>query len=267
MKQILTVSMFSTCEEPVHTLIIDDPGSVKTFAMDLISRNFNGDTTTIGANSTRAGLICNFATGELGALAYSDKKMVLLDELDKISKKEYPYMYELLWSGKTTVHAGNVHDTIKSHFIMIACANPKHGSFKGVPLREIGLPSPLISRFAFVIKTSPLRKEEMQELFYKKIHSSDFKKLPEYYNQWIKLARFHNPEWKVSEEKEKKYINDVIERIVARYKNSELRRDIRMADYIKRIPMAIARANFSDVTDEIIDKSFDLIIKSIESWS
>jgi len=68
MKKALTVSMFSTFEEPVHTVVIGEPGSSKTLAKEIIERNFR-NITTVGANTTRAGLVINLATGEMGALA------------------------------------------------------------------------------------------------------------------------------------------------------------------------------------------------------
>lgn len=63
MKKALTVSMFSTFEEPVHTVVIGEPGSSKTLAKEIIERNFK-NVTTVGANTTRAGLVINLATGK-----------------------------------------------------------------------------------------------------------------------------------------------------------------------------------------------------------
>jgi hypothetical protein len=40
-----------------------------------------------------------------------------------------------------------------------------------------------------------------------------------------------------------------------------------MGDYLRRIAMAFARAEFVDVTDEIIDKAFRLLKTSIDVWN
>jgi hypothetical protein len=39
-----------------------------------------------------------------------------------------------------------------------------------------------------------------------------------------------------------------------------------MADYIRRIPMAIARASFSPITDTTLEEATSIISDSIETW-
>ena len=50
------------------------------------------------------------------------------------------------------------------------------------------------------------------------------------------------------------------------YYATNLRRDLRMADYIRRIPMAIARVSFSDVTDDTLHEASSIVSESIETW-
>lgn len=45
-----------------------------------------------------------------------------------------------------------------------------------------------------------------------------------------------------------------------------LRRDLRMADYSRRIPLSIARTEFKNVTDETLDMALELINQSIDEW-
>jgi hypothetical protein len=71
MKIALTLSLFSTPNEPIHSPVVGDPASAKTMAKDILSQNFS-DVQLIGANSTRADLVINRTNGELGALAFSD---------------------------------------------------------------------------------------------------------------------------------------------------------------------------------------------------
>lgn len=266
LKKAIGVAMFSDFEEPVHVLVIGDPGSSKSFAKEIVLQNFK-DVTPVGANSTRSGLVCSLTTGTLGVLAYSDRKVVLVDEFDKIPEADIEYCYELLSNGKCSVHSARIHQDIKSNFIMIAFANPKHGVFKGRPIEEINLPPTLLSRFCFIIRTQTLSSDERQDLFLKKFYGgSEIKKLSQHYNEWIKLARLHNPQLKVSEEKVREYIKTVNEEIVEKYYGTNLRRDLRMGDYIRRIPISIARSEFSDVTDKTLEKSLEMIKESIETW-
>jgi len=264
MKKAIATSLFSTFEEPVHTLIIGEPGSSKTLAKEIILENFS-DVTSIGANTTRAGLVINLATGELGALAYSDGRVVVVDEMDKIPQQDVEYCYELLSNGKGSVHSAKIHEDIESHFIMIAFANPKGEIFKGDAISQIPLPPLLISRFALIVKTSNISREDRIELFKEKFFGIDEKKPGRIYDAWVKMARKFNPKIEVEEEAIEKYIKSIDAIIEENYKTN-LRRDLRMGDYMRRIPMAIARAGFENITEEILQKSEEIIYDSIESW-
>jgi len=265
MKKALAVSMFSTSSEPVHVLVVGEPAGGKTLSRDIIADNFK-DLTKVGAIATRAGLVCNLASGQLGALAFSDQKLVLVDEFDKIPEGDMEYCYELLSNGRCQVDSARIHDTIESHFIMIAFANPMHGVFRGSPLDEIGLPATLMSRFAFVVKTEPLDRAAMQELFLSKYYrKSELQSLPDYYDQWVKLARLYVPKIETSPDKVKAYVNEVVD-LVEEYRGTPLRRDERMGDYIARVPVSIARAEFRNLTDSDLTSALELFMQSIQEW-
>jgi uncharacterized protein (DUF2236 family) len=112
-----------------------------------------------------------------------------------------------------------------------------------------------------------ISKEERLELFYKKFYGGgEVKEKHEYYDQWVKLARTYEPKITASEELVKDYLRDMNE-IVERYYNTNLRRDLRMADYVRRIPFAIARASFSPVDDDTILEAERIFKESIETWT
>jgi len=265
MKKVIATSMFSTFDEPVHSLIIGEPGSSKTMAKEIISEEFK-DITNIGANTTRSGLVCNLGTGDLGALPHSNHKLVLVDEFDKIPKDDIEYTYELLSNGKCTIHSAKVHQNVTSHFIMIAFANPKTKVFTKNAISDIGLSPLLLSRCALIVRVKTISTEERLDLFEKKFFGiSELKEKHEYYDQWVRLSRKFTPEIKASEKAIKNYLKNMNE-IVEKYYASNLRRDLRMADYIRRIPLAIARASFSPITDNILKDATDIIIESIDTW-
>lgn len=265
MKKSLSISLFSTFEEPVHSLIIGEPGSSKTLAKEIIESTFK-DISTIGANTTRAGLVCNLGTGDLGALPHSHNKIVLVDEFDKIPESDIEYCYELLSNGRCSVHSSRIHTDIESRFIMIAFANPRRGVFKGKPLDEIPLPPLLVSRFALIIKTENISEEERKALFKEKFYGrSEIRIKPEYYDQWVKLSRTFQPKIVANEKDVDKYI-DRASKLVEIYQSTNLRRDLRMGDYIRRIPLSIARASFKDVDSDVLDESRNILEESIEGW-
>jgi len=265
MKKALAVSMFSTFEEPVHTVVIGEPGSSKTLAKEIIERNFR-NITTVGANTTRAGLVINLATGEMGALSYSDKKIVLVDELDKIPEEDIEHCYELLSNGRCSVHSAKIHEEIESKFIMIAFANPSSQIFDDKPLKGISLPPLLMSRFALIVKTEKIDRENRLKLFEQKFYGGgEIREKPSFYNQWVEMAQSYSPSIKVSSKKVRKYLESVNELVEEHY-TTKLRRDLRMGDYMRRIPQAIARASFSDVEDETLDEAERILHDSIKSW-
>jgi DNA replicative helicase MCM subunit Mcm2 (Cdc46/Mcm family) len=266
MKKIITTSLFSTYEEPVHSLIIGEPGSSKTMAKEIISELMS-DIMIIGANTTRSGLVCHLGTGDLGALPHSDKKLVVVDEFDKIPKDDIEYCYELLSNGKCTIHSAKLHQNIVSKFIMIAFANPRSQVFGRNSMSDIGLSPLLMSRCALIVKVQNISREDRLDLFHKKFYGGgEVVEKHDYYDQWVKLARTFEPKIVASEKNVKKYIHE-IDSIVEEYYNTTLRRDLRMADYIRRIPFAIARGSFSDVDNNVIQEAIDILKESIESWN
>jgi DNA replicative helicase MCM subunit Mcm2 (Cdc46/Mcm family) len=265
MKEIISTSMFSTFKEPVHSLIIGEPGSSKTMAKEIIGEQFS-DITNIGANTTRSGLVCHLGTGDLGALPHSNRKLVLVDEFDKIPSEDIEYCYELLSNGKCSVHSAKLHQNIESDFIMIAFANPRSKVFGKHALSDIGLSPLLTSRCALIVKVQNITKEERIGLFHKKFYGGgEIKEKHEFYDQWVKLARTYEPEISASEKTVEKYLHDVNE-IVEKYYNTTLRRDLRMSDYIRRIPFAIARSSFSSVDDNVVQDADRIVKESIETW-
>ena len=267
MKIAMACSMFSSPYEPIHTLVVGDPASAKTMAKDIIARNFS-DVQLIGANSTAAGLVMNRATGELGALAFSDGKIVLIDEFDKIPSYDIEYTYELLSNGRCRVDAARIHETIESHFSAIALANPEGQAFR--PDREfihqIGLPPSLMSRFALIVRAESIGGEELEELVVNKLRmTGELRRLGKSYDQWVKLARMYQPEIKASDGAVREYSKAVRE-LVEKYQATPLRRDARMCDYARRLPLSIARSEFRDVEDEDLERSLDIFRRCIDSW-
>ncbi len=265
MKKVIATSMFSTFREPVHSLIIGEPGSSKTMAKEIIGDQFS-DITNIGANTTRSGLVCNLGTGDLGALPHSHEKLVLIDEFDKIPGGDIEYCYELLSNGKCSVHSAKLHQNIVSEFIMISFANPRSKVFGKKALSDIGLSPLLVSRCALIVKVQNISKDDRINLFRKKFYGGgEIKEKHDYYDQWMRLSRTYEPKITASDKAVGKYIDDVNE-IVEKYYSTTLRRDLRMADYIRRIPLAVARASFAPVDDKVIKEAGEIFRESIETW-
>ena len=266
MKKALSCALFSTPDEPVHVLIIGDPAGGKTLARDIITRKLGPEIELVGANSTRSGLVCNLASGEAGVLTYSNGKIVLVDEFDKIPDQDMEYCLELLSNGKCSVHSARIHETIESRFIMIAFANPVHTVFMSKPVDEIGLSPLLLSRFALIVKAEGLEADRRKALLKRKfLGEATSSKYAWRHLLWLREARKHHPKIIASDKEIDLYI-DKADRLIEEYLKTPLQRDLRMGDYAKRVPIAIARASFSDVDGKILDESIQLIGDCIAAW-
>lgn len=265
MKKALTVAMFSPPYDPVHTLVIGEPASAKTLARDMLLQNFSG-LTPVGGNATRAGLVCNRSTGELGALGFSDGKTVLVDEFDKIDPVDLSYCLELLSNGRCDIHSAKMHETIESRFTMIAFANPEGDIFSGDLHADIGMRPTVMSRFALVVKVRAVQGGDLLNLFRRSLENKgELKQVPQYFDQWLKLGRLHKPQWSASPERQEHYLRAMVE-IVERFVNTPLRRDIRMKDYLRRVPESMARVEFSPVEDRHLQNALELFQTSLETW-
>ena len=266
-KKAISCALFSTPEEPVHVLVVGDPAGGKTLARDIIARKLGPEIELVGANATRSGLVCNLATGEPGVLTYSTGKIVLVDEFDKIPDHDVEYCLELLSNGKCSVHSARIHETIESHFIMIAFANPTGTVFVREPIKEIGLPPILLSRFALIVKAEELEADLRKTLLKRKLlGETPVSEISRWHLPWLREARKHRPRFVASEGQIDQYI-DKVDSLVERYLKMPLRRDLRMGDYAKRMPLAIARASFSDVDSQVLEEAVQLMEDCAAVWS
>jgi hypothetical protein len=57
-----------------------------------------------------------------------------------------------------------------------------------------------------------------------------------------------------------------VDKLIEQYLKTPLRRDLRMGDYAKRVPIAMARASFSHVDGLTLEKAAMLMEACIEAW-
>jgi len=62
------------------------------------------------------------------------------------------------------------------------------------------------------------------------------------------------------------YVDKAVD-LVEKYQGTPLRRDPRMGDYLRRVPMSIARAEFRNVTDADLTSALELFQQSVEEWT
>jgi len=260
MKKCLAASLLSTPEEPVHTLVVGEPGTAKTLAVDLLSSL--KDVEVAGPLVTRAGLVINYQSGELGVLPQANGKIVVIDEFDKAPKQDFKFTYELISTGRCIVHAANIHKTIRSRFVLIAMANPTHGVFKGSE-GDLPFDPPLLSRFSLIVKSKEVQGKPLRDYVQEKLLHGDVR-TRKVFGAWLRSARTHRP--KIVEEAISSVVDEVAS-IMEKYGKSFLRRDARFPLHVRRVAMAIARAEQKDVDDKVMERALSLIKETLEQWS
>lgn len=199
-------------------------------------------------------------------MAYSDGKIVLVDEFDKINPEDLGYCLELLSNGRCDVHWARIHETIESRFTLFAFANPEGDIFSGDLQVDVGMRPAVMSRFALAVRVGTIDREGMLSLFAKSLEGKrELNRLPQYYDQWLKLARLYEPELQVSPGNREQYLLAVTD-IVEKHIRTPLRRDIRMKDYLRRVPEAMARAEFEPIQDKHLQAALELFRRSLDTW-
>lgn len=120
-----------------------------------------------GTGLTAAVIKDDFLQGyslEAGALVLANRGIVMIDELDKMSKEDRSAMHEALEQQTVSISKANIQATLRAETTVLAAANPKFGRFDafGNIADQIDLPSTLINRFdlIFPIKDLPEKQKD-----------------------------------------------------------------------------------------------------------
>jgi len=175
----------------MHVLLIGDPGAGKSQLLKRIQQvapkvRFVSGKGTSGAGLSAAVVKDEFLQGwslEAGALVLAHKGLLLIDELDKMSKDDASAMHEALEQQTVSISKANIQATLRCETSVLAAANPKFGRFDpyDTVANQIDLPSTLINRFdlIFPIKDIPDEvKDEKMAKFILNLHQNKNIKKP-----------------------------------------------------------------------------------------
>ena len=151
----------------IHVLLVGDPGAGKSQMLKRISKVAPKSRYVSGKGASGAGLTASVVRDEFlggfsleaGALVLANRGIVLIDEMDKMSKEDTSAMHEAMEQQTISISKANIQATLPSKTTVLAAANPKFGRFDSYQnlFTQIDMPPALINRFdlIFIVRDLP----------------------------------------------------------------------------------------------------------------
>lgn len=131
-------------DKPVHVLFIGTPGTAKSMFLEEINR-IPGSSYHLGSSTTKAGLT--------EFLFNMEPRILLIDELEKMDRKDFAVLLSLMEGGKIVETKKGRRKEITINTSVFASCN----SIKNIPLENL-------SRFHFKFNFTPYAETEFEEI-------------------------------------------------------------------------------------------------------
>ena len=153
-KEAAALQLFAV--EPVHILLLGDPGTGKTDILKSVSNLHPITSFGLGSGASKAGLSAAVKGNEIirGLLPMANNGICCIDELNLMKKTDYAALYSAMEKGFITYDKANKHFQLDAHVRVIATSNPKGDRFVGniisILKQQIPFDSALLTRFHLV---------------------------------------------------------------------------------------------------------------------
>lgn len=156
----------------IHMLLVGDPGVAKSVLLKYTSGIAPKGRYVSGKAATAAGLTAavvkdEFLKGwslEAGAMVLSNKGVLCIDEIEKMTEQDRSTMHEAMEQQSVTISKANIHATLRAETTVLAAGNPKLGRFDPyTPIpNQIDISPALLSRFdiIFIIRDLPNKEQD-----------------------------------------------------------------------------------------------------------
>lgn len=190
-KKAAALQLFATPLEPIHILLLGDPGTGKTEILRSSSNIHPISSIGLGSGTTGVGLTVTVKgdTVAKGLLPLADKGLCAVDELNLMQEKDRASLYNAMEKGFISYDKGGKHYKFDARVSVIATANPKGDRFVGWTLdtlkKQLPFDSALLTRFHLVFLVRKPDIEQFVEIS-KKILRNDKQKTTKGDEQFIK---------------------------------------------------------------------------------
>ena len=245
----------------IHILLVGDPATSKSQILRAVKQIAPRAILATGYASTGAGLTATAVkaedgrwTLEAGALVLADRGIALIDEIEKMNKKDRRYMLESLEQMTISIAKAGINATLNTRCSVLACANPRRGRFdRHEPIVEqIDLDPPLLSRFdlIFVVLDEPddVRDKEIA----KTILTSDVKTKmpkidPDLFKKYVMYARNEVRDIVLDEKAEEKIVDFYIKLRMKSKEQGAIAITARQLEALRRLAEASAKVRLSGI--------------------
>ncbi len=232
-KEAAALQLFAA--EPVHVLLLGDPGTGKTDILRSVSKLHPVTSFGLGSGASKAGLSAAVKGNEIlkGLLPMANEGICCIDELNLMKRTDYAALYSAMEKGFITYDKANKHFQLDAKVRVIATSNPKGDRFVGnimsILKQQIPFDSALLTRFHLVFLIRKPGLERFAKITKKIVQNDKIKvsiKDMEFIKEYVDFAEQVDVEFPKEFEKqvvnfstelkrdEKKYLVEISPRIV-----------------------------------------------------
>jgi replicative DNA helicase Mcm len=167
-KRGVALTLFA--KEPVHVLLLGDPGTGKTDLLRGLHQVAPISSYGLGSGSTAVGLAAMAKGNEiiLGLLPLADGGIACIDELNLMKPRDMAALYNAMEKGFITYDKGSKHEQLPARVRLAAAGNPTGDTFigKGVEAlrKQVPFDDALLSRFHLLFMVRKPNDEEFRQI-------------------------------------------------------------------------------------------------------